>query len=144
MSHQPLPSPELPAVFHGMVTPFQGDGRRLGYPTANLDAETSLPDGIYFGFASLAGYRNRPCLIFIGVPLVAGRRRRRVEAHVLGIPDRDYYGRPLTLDVRHFHRPNQKFASASALTTAMRADEAAARQWFADAGLRQSPASGDT
>jgi FAD synthase len=120
-----------PVQLSGTITRFKGDGRRLGYPTANLTTQTDLKDGVYFGFADLAQWSNHPAVIFVGTPTTMGEKSRRVEAHLLDIPDTDYYDRPLNLDIRHYHRANQTFAGMEQLSEAMRADEAAARQWFA-------------
>ena len=120
-----------PVTLRGTVTRFKGDGRRLGYPTANLTVGTDLADGVYFGFANLADWTHQPAIIFIGTPTTMGETARRVEAHLLDIPDKDYYDLPLALSIEHFHRGNRKFASATELIAAMHADEAAARHWFA-------------
>ncbi|MBI2588778.1 riboflavin kinase [Candidatus Saccharibacteria bacterium] len=114
----------------GLVRRFDGNGRKLGYPTANINTATNLSDGVYFGFADLAKYRHHPALIFIGAPLTLGNSRRRVEAHLLDIDDVDYYDNNIQLEIHHFWRPNQKFESTGELIKAMQADEAAARQWF--------------
>lgn len=114
----------------GTVTRFKGNGRKLGYPTANLDIPTDLKDGVYFGHADLAAHRNRPALIFVGRPTTLNDKRRRVEVHLLDIEDRDYYDLPLQAQVEFFHRANKKFDSLEDLKKAMRQDEATARQWF--------------
>lgn len=114
----------------GTITRFASNGRKLGYPTANLDVHTDLKDGVYFGWATLGGEAKQPALVFIGTPTTVGDTERRVEAHVLDLPDRDYYGQKLKLEVAHFHRPNQKFGSVEELVVAMKADETAARHWF--------------
>lgn len=125
--------PLQPVTLSGTVTRFQGNGRRLGYPTANLTTATDLEDGVYFGFADLADWSHHPAIIFIGTPTTMGDATRRVEAHLLDIPDKDYYDLPLTVSIEYFHRGNQKFANATELIEAMHADEAAARLWFATA-----------
>lgn len=112
------------------MTRFKGDGRRLGYPTANLIVDTDLEDGVYFGYANLAEWHNHPALIFIGTPTTLGEVRRRVEAHLLDIPDQDYYDQPLKIRLEYYHRPNHTFIDVEELQTAMQADETAARQWF--------------
>lgn len=122
---------ELPVHLAGMVTRFKGDGRKLGYPTANIMTETGLKDGVYFGYADLKGWKHRPALIFVGAPITMGETSRRAEAHLLDIPDEDYYTLPLRLTVSHFHRPNQNFSGADELIKVMKSDEAAARRWFA-------------
>lgn len=121
----------LPASLNGTVTRFKGNGRRLGYPTANTAVPTELPDGVYFGYANLSEYRHHPAIIFIGVPTTLGDTDRRVEAHLLDINDRDYYDLPLLLEVHKFHRQNRTFPSVDDLVTVMKADEQAARHWFA-------------
>jgi len=120
----------LPVQLSGTTLRFKGDGRRLGYPTANLAISTDLEDGVYFGFANMSTYMDQPALIFVGSAVTTGDLRRRVEAHLLDIADHNYYELELDLDIRHFHRTNKKFASLAELTKAMQADEAAARDWF--------------
>jgi len=80
----------LPADLRGLVQKYKGNGRKLGYPTANMNAETELPDGVYFGYADLLDYRHHPALIFIGTPVTLGDTIRRVEAHLLDVQDVDY------------------------------------------------------
>lgn len=121
---------KLPIQLHGVITAFKGNGRKLGYSTANLTAPTQLPDGIYFGFAELSSYKRQPALIFIGTPTTVGDTRRRVEAHILDIPDVDYYGRKLVLDIHYFHRSNKTFTTIDELIAIIRTDEKTARHWF--------------
>ncbi len=117
-------------TIRGTVEQYTGNGRKLGYPTANLAVVTKLGDGVYFGFANLDSYTNHPALIFIGTPTTVGDIDRRVEAHLLDIPDKDYYGLKLKLDILHFHRPNQTFDSVEKLIEIMKKDEVTARNWF--------------
>lgn len=121
---------ELPVTLSGTVTRFKGNGRKLGYPTANLTIETDLKDGVYFGQADLAGWVQSPALIFIGTPTTLGDTDRRVEVHLLDIPDKDYYEQPLGVTIQCYHRGNQTFANIDQLLEVMQADEVAARQWF--------------
>jgi|SRR5665213_1145624 len=123
-----------PVKLSGIVTRFKGNGRKLGYPTANLTTKTDLADGVYFGFADLAEWSNQPAIIFIGTPTTMGDKDRRVEVHLFDIPDRDYYELSLTADLRHYHRANQTFATIEQLLEAMKADDLAARQWLSDFG----------
>ncbi|MDQ5885115.1 MAG: riboflavin kinase / adenylyltransferase [Patescibacteria group bacterium] len=120
----------LPAKLKGTVTAFSGYGRRLGYPTANIATKTYLKDGVYFGYATLDDYKNNPALIFIGQPITVGDSIRRVEAHLLDVPDKDYYGKDLNLQIEYFHRNNAKFNSIDDLIIAMKNDEKSARIWF--------------
>lgn len=114
----------------GEVTAFSGKGRSLGYPTANVGTMTDLKDGVYFGFADMGKFHDQPALIFIGTPTTVGDKDRRVEAHLLDIPDTDYYGLNLSLSVMHYHRPNRTFKSVRELLAHMKQDENIARRWF--------------
>lgn len=114
----------------GIVTRFKGNGRRLGYPTANLAVRTDAKDGVYFGLSDLAGYKDHPSIIFVGVPTTMGDTKRRVESYLLDIPDQDYYDLPLVVTLGKYHRANRTFKQVDELIAAMKADEAAARGWF--------------
>ena len=117
-------------IFSGTVTRFMGNGRKLGFPTANLRIQTDIKDGVYFGFADLAEWQHHPALIFVGTPTTMGDSERRVETYLLDIPDQDYYGSPLKLSIEYFHRSNQTFNSVDELIRVMREDEMMARKFF--------------
>lgn len=123
-------SSQLPTELGGVVTRFKGNGRRLGYPTANFKTDTALADGVYFGFARLGDYKNHPSIIFIGTPTTLWDVGRRVEAFLIDIPDRDYYGLALSLDIQAHHRSNKTFDTIEELVRAMKNDELSAREWF--------------
>ena len=128
-----------PVAISGTVTRFKGDGRRLGYPTANLAAPTDARDGVYFGFADMADFSRHPSIIFVGVPTTMGEHERRVEAYLLDIPDEDYYGQHLSLTLETYHRANRTFADIDELMAAMKADETAGRHWFKAAAMKDKP-----
>lgn len=114
----------------GVTKHYKGNGRKLGYPTANIDIQTPLKDGVYFGFASLGTIKNKPALIFIGVPVTIGDTTRRVEAHILDIKDEDYYDQKLEIEVAYFYRSNETFDGIDELLVQMKKDEHDARVWF--------------
>ena len=117
-------------IISGRTVRFSGKGRGLGYPTANIQTDIQLKDGVYLGRASLAGFQNHPALVFVGVPTTVGDELWRVETHLLDIPDQDYYDLPLTLELGQYIRPNKTFPSVEKLQEQMKADEALARQYF--------------
>mgnify|MGYP004417313756 CR=1 FL=1 len=119
----------LPALLQGVVTHYQGNGRKFGYPTANIASQTKLQDGVYFGYADLDVYVHHPAVIFIGTPTTVGDTERRVETHLFDIVDHDYYGEKIKVKVMAFHRANKTFGSIEELLDAMKEDEAAARLW---------------
>lgn len=122
--------PEFPQTLTGTVVRFKGNGRKLGYPTANLKTATDLADGVYFGYADLAGFIRHPALIFIGTPTTLGDTERRLEVYLLDIPDQDYYDQELLVNIHYYHRPNETFPGIEELLVVMRNDETEAWGWF--------------
>lgn len=118
------------ASITGVVKKYKGNGRKLGYPTANITTITDLSDGVYFGYADLAEYHNQPALIFLGTPTTIGDTDRRLEAYLLDIPDKDYYYQKLSVQIIKFHRGNKTFAGIDQLVEVMHDDEKQARKWF--------------
>lgn len=111
-------------------------GRRLGFPTANLDVTGLVlpPNGVYAGLASWEN-RSHPVAVNIGRrPTVDGSTPAiRVEAH---LPDfeGDLYGRRMELDLHRRLRAEERFPSREALMLQIGRDVAAVRQWAATRG----------
>lgn len=85
----------------GRVVHGQQLGRRLGYPTANLETAPHHPlpaNGVYAARATLADGRTCPAMVNVGVrPTVGSGQRPTVEAHLIGFHG-DLYGQTLRLD----------------------------------------------
>lgn len=106
-------------VVHGFK-----NGRKIGYPTANLDINnlTMIPkDGVYAGYLE---YENveYPCAISVGTNYQFDAQCRTVEAHVLGRGDLDFYGKDVRLSFVQYLRPMLKFDSLEELLVQMRND----------------------
>jgi len=104
-------------------------GRRLGFPTANVDAApTALKRGVYAATASFDG-EDYPCVVNVGVCPTVGGEKITVEAH---IPDfsGDIYGKAVTLEFYKFLRPEEKFPSLEALTQAITENIRAMKDFF--------------
>lgn len=104
-------------------------GRRLGFPTANLDVTGLVlpPDGVYAGCVKWNGHFYRAALNIGCRPTVApGPPRRRVEVHLLDF-DGDLYGAELEVEVGEKLRAEQKFASLDELRAQIARDVAAVR-----------------
>lgn len=123
-----------PVRLEGIIMKFKGDGRKFGYPTANIRVDTALRDGVYFGHASLLKHHDAPALIFVGIPETIEESERRVEIYILDIADEDYYDNIISASVEYFWRANMKFNSVEELITAMHDDEKNARLWFSSQG----------
>lgn len=113
-------------VVHGEKT-----GRKLGYPTANVQLKHNKPPlaGIfavklsglersYYGVASLG---TRPTIRPDGLPTL--------EVHLFDF-DRDIYGKHVTVTFLHKLRDEQHYPNLASLTAQIGRDVAAARTWL--------------
>ena len=99
---------------------IQGDnyGKRLGFPTANLDRRQYQRDklkirfGVYAGLAVVPSGKQYRAGIVIGPLDKEGLPK--LEAHLIGYKG-DLYGRKITLQLTKFLRPFRKYASEAAL-----------------------------
>lgn len=89
-----------PPRLHGTVEHGRGEGRGIGFATANLTPHpgSAVPaDGVYAGRATLADGSQWPTAISIGVPPSFPEASDTIEAHLIGY-DGDLYGSELTLE----------------------------------------------
>jgi riboflavin kinase/FMN adenylyltransferase len=107
-------------------------GRKLGFPTANVDVRGLVlpPNGVYPAHARCGG-RHFRAVVNIGVrPTVsADASGPQVEAHLLDFQG-DLYGRELEVSFAGKLRDERKFPSADALRQQILCDVDQARRWF--------------
>jgi riboflavin kinase / FMN adenylyltransferase len=127
-------------------------GRELGYPTANMSAESLglIPaDGVYAGWltrleqADDTPERTLPAAISVGTnPTFEGRRARRVESYVLDRTDLDLYGETVMVEFVDHVRPTVRFDSVEHLVQAMAGDVARCRDILLSAIVPPAPPAG--
>lgn len=116
-------------------TVIQGSqvGRRLGFPTANLDVRPMVvpPHGVYAAHAKLAGGVSYRAVVNIGLrpTLASPVPALHFEAHLLDF-EGDLYGQELEISFVGKLRDEQKFSSLQALSEQIGRDVAAARRYF--------------
>jgi riboflavin kinase/FMN adenylyltransferase len=115
-------------------TIIRGDelGRKLGFPTANLDVTGLLapPNGVYIVHAKVNGQTHR-AVVNIGVrPTVQqSAPQLRVEAHLLDF-NGDLYGQEMEIIFREKLRDEQKFSSLDELRNQIGRDLEKAKTHF--------------
>lgn len=115
-----------PVKYRGRVMRGDGYGRKLGFPTANLDRrqwtrqKLKLKHGVYAGTAVLESGKQYPTGIVIG-PLDAGGKLPKIEAYLIGFKG-SLYGHKLILQIGKFIRPYKKFGSEKALKLQIQKD----------------------
>ena len=106
-------------VIHGMQ-----NGRKMGFPTANLGPYCEFmqipADGVYSALAMVDG-ETWPAMLNIGFRPTFEGKARTIEAHLLGF-DRDIYFHELTLEFVDFLRPEKRFDSPQELAAQLEAD----------------------
>lgn len=111
-------------LVRGKVINGSGRGKKLGFPTANLDIPANMEEGIYLGEAG-----GQPALVFVGAAKTFGEKDKKVEVHILDFED-DLYGREMEVRTIKKIRENQRFQSEEELVEQMKKDEAVAREYF--------------
>ena len=112
----------------GVVVPGQRRGQTLGFPTANLEqVPTLIPGNGVYAVRALVGEQAWPAAANVGPNPTFGEHARKLEVHLIGFHG-DLYGLLLAVEFIQRLRETQKFPSASALRSQLRADIAAAAQ----------------
>ncbi|MBO7113281.1 MAG: bifunctional riboflavin kinase/FAD synthetase [Bacteroidaceae bacterium] len=106
-------------VIHGLQ-----NGRKMGFPTANLGPYCEFmqipSDGVYSALASVDG-ETWPAMVNIGYRPTFEGKARTIEAHLVGF-DRDIYFHELTIQFVDFLRAERKFNSPQELALQLDAD----------------------
>jgi riboflavin kinase / FMN adenylyltransferase len=108
-------------------------GRRLGFPTANIDLHReNIPvQGVFAVTMTGASTHALPGVANIGIrPTVDGNRRAKLETHLFDFSG-DLYGRRVEVSLHHKLRDEMRFADLEELKDQIARDAAAARSYFA-------------
>ena len=109
----------------GKVVQNKRFGRRIGFPTANIDLKPGrvIPaDGVYATYAFLNGESYRAATNIGTNPTVNGKKRT-IESHLIDF-DADIYGETLTVEFRKQLRGEATFSTIEELKKQIRADVA--------------------
>ena len=118
----------------GPVIKGQGIGRKINFPTVNLEIEESyklIPkNGVYTVRASFDATRVFG-IMNIGFRPTVGGTARTIEIHLLDY-EGDLYGKRLQVEVLHRIRDEKKFRDITELSEEIRKDEMTARSWLSN------------
>ena len=115
-------------TIQGFVVGGNADGRKLGFPTINIDVKNGLLPGrgIYSGIALVDG-KEYAAAIYIGFRPTYEGNDLRVEAHLLKFAG-DLYGKCVSLGFLKFHRGDIKFENICKLKVMIKLDCDAAQR----------------
>lgn len=115
-----------PFRLHGTVIEGQKLGRRIQFPTANIQASDPhkiIPGyGVYAVYVTLAGKRYRGMMNIGTRPTVSNADNRSIEVHVINF-EGDLYHNVLEIEFIQKIREEQKFSSVSELRAQLEKDK---------------------
>ena len=114
--------------FWGKVRQNKQRGKKLGFPTANINLAKNISEGIYISCAKL-GKSIYPALTFIGKARTFNEKKFQAETYILDFKQ-NIYGQWISIKLLKKIRANKKFDSSDELIKQMKKDEQVARKYF--------------
>lgn len=121
-----------PYTMEGIVIHGLKNGRKMGYPTVNLQCDTAyvLPkEGVYVGYMKYEGSYYQAMINVGSNPTIKESDGQRIEAHVFHFHEM-IYDQPVAFLFLHYLRGDFKFNSLAELKKQLQQDEAATRSYF--------------
>ncbi|MFP4187057.1 MAG: bifunctional riboflavin kinase/FAD synthetase [Acholeplasmataceae bacterium] len=114
---------------HGCVVPGNSVGKKLGFPTANIDFDRYFmpKNGVYYVRVKIADQWHHAMANIGNNPTLNYTAEKRLEIYILDF-DRDIYGENLIVRFMHYLRPEKKFANKKALIAQLKEDESSIRK----------------
>ena len=112
----------------GIVKSGQSRGRKLGFPTANIDLTQNIDEGIYISQIIINGKKYNS-LTFIGKVKTFNESKYHAETYILDF-DENIYGEEVDITLIKKLRDNQKFSSEEELIKQMEKDKKDAEEFF--------------
>lgn len=116
----------------GVVVEGRRLGRLLDVPTCNIVASASKllpPYGVYFSIVWIEGKKYYGVTNVGTKPTVSDAELIGIETHILNFEE-EIYGKKITLQLKHFQRPERKFESVNALREQLLQDIKETYQYF--------------
>ena len=111
--------------FEGVVVRGDQLGRKLGYPTANLDYtdpdKIHLGHGVYAAYAEVDGIRYKG-MLSVGNRPTLEESNERIEINIFNF-DKEIYGETIRVSLKKYLRSQEKYASIDALKEQLALDK---------------------
>ena len=115
-------------IFWGKVRKANHRGRKLGFPTANVNLSKKIPEGIYISKTKI-NQTIYHSLTFIGKVKTFNEQKFHSETYILDF-GKNIYDIWISVELIKKLRDNKKFDSAKQLIIQMKKDEQKAREYF--------------
>lgn len=116
----------------GTIVKGQGIGRKINYPTVNLEIGEDhklIPKKGVYAVRTQIEDKAVTGIMNIGYRPTVGGKGQTIEVHLLDF-HQDLYGNKMQIEVLHRIRDEKKFESIEELAKQIARDEAAARNWI--------------
>lgn len=106
----------------GIVEHGRKLGREIGFPTANIVVDESVPGGVYAAKVTVGGLTYN-AMVNVGTkPTVEVKHKRNLEAHLFDFSG-NLYGKIIEVELIEFVREERKFNSVSELQNQIKIDK---------------------
>src|SRR5215467_1652491 len=105
----------------GNVSHGKGRGKRLGFPTINMQLTQPIPEGVYISQVEFNGKWHRS-ITFIGAARTFGEEIVQMETTLFEF-DQQIYGESITVALFKKIRGNKKFITETMLIAQMEVDK---------------------
>ena len=114
-------------ILNGTVVRGKGRGKKLGFPTANLEIKQEFDiDGVFLAFVHI-NEKRYPSLFFSGYARTFEQKQWTHEVYILDF-SKDIYGKEISLEILEKLRDNKKFSSREELIQQIEKDEKHAKK----------------
>ncbi|MDP3987907.1 MAG: riboflavin kinase [Candidatus Levybacteria bacterium] len=107
-------------TFWGKVRKGKNRGKRLGFPTANINLKKNIPQGVYISKSKVQG-KIYPSLTFVGRAKTFGETFYHAETYILNF-EKSIYNFWISIKLIKKLRENKKFNSEKDLVEQMKKD----------------------
>lgn len=114
--------------FWGKVRRHNQRGKKLGFPTANINLTKDIAEGIYVAKTKV-DYLWYKSITFVGTAKTFEEKNFRAEIYILDFK-KNIYDKWISVELLKKIRENKKFKNASELIIQMKRDEVMARKFF--------------
>jgi riboflavin kinase/FMN adenylyltransferase len=116
--------------FSGSVIKGRAIGRKIGFPTANIQIDSDIKivpaDGVYFSITTTPDNKKHFSLLNIGNNPTVNGNTRSIEVYLLDFTG-DLYNQTLRVEIVQKIRSEKKFENVQALAEQLKKDEITAR-----------------
>lgn len=115
-------------TIQGVVKHGNKRGKRLGFPTLNMEVQQKLPEGIFVS-QTIIDKKQYNSLTFVGAAKTYNENLFQAETYLFDF-SQDVYGHEVIIHVLQKIRDNKKFESEEALLREMENDKKTAIDFF--------------